>query len=146
MVLSDLAARREDRPVSPLACDRGDPAGAPIWHPGAKESWDAPSFEFSPDGRTLVTCFHGVRLWKVPEGRAMGSVEVRASEFQGEVPFLLGLGSEQARFSPDGGRVLYFTRDFAALIDLKTGKPAADALRAQDKLVGRCRAASTATS
>ncbi|MDE2291669.1 MAG: hypothetical protein KGL53_06270, partial [Elusimicrobia bacterium] len=67
-----------------------------------KESMDTPGVDFSPDGRTFLTCLKGaIQLWDSTTGRPRG----RPIRYDGEVGLAID-PLEEARFSPDGRAIL----------------------------------------
>lgn len=87
------------------------------WNPLALATHDAPgralNLEFTPDGRQLASGDGdgGVRLWTLPEGRAVGQITAR----RGQIRTLA--------VSPRGRYLLQTTRDLTAQVwDLREGR------------------------
>jgi WD40 repeat protein/serine/threonine protein kinase len=86
----------------------GRPLATLAGHPGGTEGGD-----FSPDGRTLVTCGDDrtVKLWSVAERRLERSLEGHGDRV------------ERARFNPDGSQLVTASRDGTARIwDVASGR------------------------
>lgn len=103
----------------------GQEAGPAFRHPVAEGRWVVPAFDFSADGRSLLTSV-GARL-QLHDAASRRPLGPPVSYEAGHGMYVTPL--DEAFFSPDGGSILTVTWSRAALLDRGTGKPIGQAMR-----------------
>ncbi|MCX5788943.1 MAG: protein kinase [Elusimicrobia bacterium] len=124
------AVMTEEPEVRLFEAESGRPAGVPMRHRAGQSKWEIPYFEFSSDGKTLLTCLHeSVQFWEVPSGKRAG----RDIAYDSETKLAIG-PLEEAHFSPDGSKILSLTWARAALFDRSSGRAVGKVMRHDGRL------------
>ena len=111
-------------------------AGPVFKHPSIKQSWVVPSFDLSPDGKTVLTCAgEMIQLFDAATGKPQGPpLPYSLTALKSMVSLMIG-PMEDARFSPTDGRSILSTTIFrAALLDRSTGKIIGKPMRHDDHI------------
>ena len=102
----------------------GAAVGSPMRHSATAKSWETPYFEFSADGKLLVTCANeSAQFWEVPTGSPAGQALRRPRDNMGRF-WINPIGlPERAHISPEGKTVLVLASGNVVVFSRRTGKP-----------------------